>query len=201
MKIIINLHWFSLVTALLLFIYPLLGRSGTAMAYYYPSENETYSDYEDSSTIDEEEYSYQKPDRFARLAYNSGNKVFIFDPSQLSWFAYGSHGQLIASGRASGGRGYCPDVGRSCRTPVGTFRVKSKGGPGCISSKFPLPYGGAPMPYCMFFHGGFAIHGSNDVPNHNASHGCVRVEPEDARWLNHEFMDIGTTVIVRSYGR
>lgn len=138
---------------------------------------------------------------YSRYAYNTGKKVFIFDPSELSWFAYDESGDLVGSGRASGGRGYCPDVGRSCRTPSGTFSVKSKGGPGCTSSKYPIGRGGAPMPYCMFFHGGYAIHGSYDVPNRNASHGCIRVEPEDARWLSHEFMDIGTTVIVRSYGR
>lgn len=130
-----------------------------------------------------------------------GKKVFIFDPSELTWFAYDESGELVGSGRASGGRGYCPDVGRSCKTPSGIFSVKSKGGPGCTSSKYPIGRGGAPMPYCMFFHGGYAIHGSYDVPNRNASHGCIRVEPEDARWLSHEFMDIGTTVIVRSYGR
>lgn len=137
---------------------------------------------------------------FARYASNYGKKTFIFDPSQLSWSAYDESGELVGSGRASGGRGFCPDVGRSCRTPSGTFSVKSIGGAGCVSSKYPIGRGGAPMPYCMFFHGGYAIHGSNDVPNRNASHGCIRVEPRDARWLSQEFIDIGTTVIVRSYG-
>lgn len=54
------------------------------------------------------------------------------------------------------------------------------------------------MPYCMFFKGGYAIHAS-DVPGYNASHGCVRVFYEDAEWLNREFADIGTSVIVRPY--
>ena len=40
------------------------------------------------------------------------------------------------------------------------FSVKRKGLPSCVSSKFPLGKGGAPMPYCMFFRGGYAIHGS-----------------------------------------
>ena len=46
------------------------------------------------------------------------------------------------------------------------------------------------------FKGGFAIHGSNDVPNYNASHGCVRVSPDAARWLNEEFMTVGETKVI-----
>ncbi len=41
-----------------------------------------------------------------------------------------------------------------------------------------------------------AIHGSNNLPNHNASHGCIRVDPAAARWLYHNFMQVGTRVIV-----
>jgi len=129
----------------------------------------------------------------------SGKKTFVFDPTQLRWYAYDTKGSLVGSGRASGGRGYCPDVKRRCRTPVGTFKVTRKGSSSCVSSKFPLGRGGAPMPYCMFFRGGYAIHGSYDVPNYNASHGCIRVEPKAARWLSHNFMDYGTTVVVRPY--
>jgi len=32
----------------------------------------------------------------------------------------------------------------------------------------------------MFFHGGFALHGSPSVPGYNASHGCVRLFDDDA---------------------
>ena len=60
-------------------------------------------------------------------------------------------------------------------------------------------YGGSPMPYCMFFSKYYAIHGSYHVPNHNASHGCVRIKPNDARWLYNNFMRIGTKVIIKSY--
>ena len=59
------------------------------------------------------------------------------------------------------------------------------------------------MPYCMFFKGGFAIHGSNILPGHHASHGCVRITPQDAKWLNEEFIDMpgsgGTKVIILPY--
>ncbi|NDH09759.1 MAG: L,D-transpeptidase, partial [Gammaproteobacteria bacterium] len=59
--------------------------------------------------------------------------------------------------------------------------------------------GGARMPYCMHFYEGYSIHAAYDVPNHNASHGCVRVLPDAARWLNQDFINVGTTVIVKPY--
>lgn len=133
----------------------------------------------------------------SRHAY--GSRVFVFSPRSLSWVVYNGDGSVVRSGHAVGGRGYCPDLGRSCHTPVGTFRVYSKAGPYFKSSRFPLPYGGAPMPWAMFFHRGFAIHGSNEVPNYNASHGCIRVHPSDARWLNTEGLPMGTRVVVKSY--
>lgn len=129
----------------------------------------------------------------------TGGRVFVFNPKRLAWGAYNANGELIRSGRASGGKGYCRDVRRRCRTPIGHFRVYRKGSSGCRSSKFPLGRGGAPMPYCMFFYHGFAIHGSPDVPNYNASHGCVRVLPSAAQWLHGNFIRHGTKVIVQPY--
>jgi hypothetical protein len=131
----------------------------------------------------------------------TGNKVFIFDPSYGAWALYDRNGNRLNTGRASGGKGYCPDINRGCRTIRGTFRIIAKGGPGCVSSRFPVEtHGGAPMPYCMYFTAsGYAVHGSYDVPNYNASHGCIRVTPTAARWLSQNHMSIGTTVIVRSY--
>lgn len=132
---------------------------------------------------------------------NVGHKVFIFDPKKGAWAAYDMTGKRVNTGRASGGSTYCPDIDRPCETIVGTFQVTSKGNADCTSSEYPIETnGGAPMPYCMHFgSGGYAIHGSNSVPNHNASHGCIRVTPLAAKWLNHQFINIGTTVIVLPY--
>jgi lipoprotein-anchoring transpeptidase ErfK/SrfK len=43
----------------------------------------------------------------------------------------------------------------------------------------------APMPHSIFFHGGYAIHGSYDIGNlgRPASHGCIRLHPDDAAEL------------------
>jgi lipoprotein-anchoring transpeptidase ErfK/SrfK len=41
------------------------------------------------------------------------------------------------------------------------------------------------MPYSIFFHGGFAIHGSYEISRLGgpASHGCVRLHPTNAAAL------------------
>lgn len=132
------------------------------------------------------------------FAYSAGN-TFVFNPNTLTWKAIGANGKVIRSGRGSGGRHYCRDIHRSCKTPSGVFWVHSKGGPGCRSSRYPVGRGGSPMPYCMFFSKYYAIHGSYEVPGYNASHGCIRVIPSDARWLSAHFIQIGTKVVVRPY--
>tara|TARA_B100000989_G_scaffold299022_2_gene292097 strand:- start:25103 stop:25669 length:567 start_codon:yes stop_codon:yes gene_type:complete len=137
--------------------------------------------------------------RFPQTREANGRNTFIFDPKHLMWGAYDANGQLVNQGAASGGKGYCADIGRSCRTPSGSYAVYRKGGAGCKSTKYPVGKGGAPMPYCMFFNGGYAVHGSPHVPGYNASHGCIRVPPSDAAWLSQNFMSNGTKVIVKSY--
>ncbi len=124
---------------------------------------------------------------------------FIFNPQTLTWKAINDEGRVVRTGRGSGGRRYCPDVGRGCRTPSGVYNIISKGDAGCRSSRYPLGKGGAQMPYCMFFSKNYAIHGSYEVPNYNASHGCVRVKPNEARWLSKRFMRIGTRVTIQPY--
>ncbi len=46
-------------------------------------------------------------------------------------------------------------------------------------------YHNSPMPYSIFFTGGYAIHGSYDIRNLGspASHGCIRLHPGDAAEL------------------
>jgi len=116
-----------------------------------------------------------------------GEKQIQVNLSKLVWGAYDEEGNLRRWGAASGGKDWCPDVQATCQTIVGEFSILRKGGALCKSGKFPIGKGGAPMPYCMFFKGGYALHGSYEVPGYNASHGCVRLFPEDAKWLNEEF--------------
>ena len=131
----------------------------------------------------------------------TGEKTVVVDPRVHVWGAYSSDGNLVRAGIASAGSNWCGDLGHPCHTRVGTFRVYSMGGPGCKSHIFPIPRGGAPMPYCMFFHGGQALHGVPpfEVGEGNFSHGCVRLQVGDAEWLRYNFVNVGTRVIVRPY--
>lgn len=154
-----------------------------------------YTHYTMSMASDHKGSSY-----FPEKREPTGRKVFVFDPKATAWAAYDAQGNRVNTGSASGGKDFCEDVGRGCRTVTGSFRVYSKKGEECTSSLYPVEtHGGAKMPYCMHFHGGYSIHAAYEVPNYNASHGCIRVLPSAAKWLNQNFIDIGTTVVVKPY--
>ena len=115
-------------------------------------------------------------------------KLLIFDPNLLAWAAYDELGNLVRWGPAVGGK-------KGKLTVVGSFKIIKISGPKCRSGKYH-----APMPWAMFFHpAGYAFHGSPNVPGQNASHGCVRLFNDDAEWLNKNFVEIGTKVIIRPY--
>ena len=62
----------------------------------------------------------------------------------------------------------------------------------------------APMPYSIFFHGGYAIHGTPHVNRlgQRASHGCVRLHPNNAATLFNLVKQRGmaSTRIIVGYG-
>jgi hypothetical protein len=132
---------------------------------------------------------------------STGEKTVVVDPRAHAWGAYGSDGELIRAGVASAGSDWCNDLGHPCRTHVGTYHVFSLGNPDCKSHIFPIPRGGAPMPYCMYFNNGQALHGvpDSEVGDGNYSHGCVRMHVSDAEWLRYNFVGVGTKVVVRPY--
>lgn len=139
-------------------------------------------------------------DYFPMQLSKTGQKQFIFDPKAAAWAAYDAEGARVMTGSASGGKDFCEDVGKPCRTVTGVFRVYNKRGLECKSGEYPVEtVGGAKMPYCMYFYRGFTIHAAYEVPPFNSSHGCVRVLPSAAKWLNEQFITMGTTVTVMSY--
>ena len=82
-------------------------------------------------------------------------------------------GWHYASWRVSTGReGYY--------TPRGNFRPYS-----LKRMHYSRKYDNAPMPYSIFFRGGFAIHATNHTRalGRPASHGCVRLSPGNAAQL------------------
>lgn len=128
-----------------------------------------------------------------------GEKLILFDPREHAWGAYTANGTLIRTGLASGGANWCEDMGRQCHTDVGVYRIRTLGGSGCFSPSFPVPNGGAPMPYCMYYTQAQALHGSNHVVYGNISHGCIRVRVSDARWIRYNFAERGTLIVVQPY--
>jgi hypothetical protein len=114
----------------------------------------------------------------------NNQKTIIVSQNDLAFGAYDENGNLVHWGPANPGK-------PGTRTIHGdNFQIYRKGGAGCWSKKFE-----APIPYCMFFHGGFALHGFN-LPGYAASHGCVRIYNSDAKWLNKEFANYKTKVVV-----
>lgn len=78
---------------------------------------------------------------------------------------------------------------RGYRTPSGTFR------PGVMKRMhYSSKYHNSPMPFSIFFLGGYAIHGTNAIRSlgRPASHGCIRLHPANAKALYN---------LVRHYGK
>lgn len=66
------------------------------------------------------------------------------------------------------------------RTPTGSFRPTRM-----HRTYFSKKYHGSPMPFSIFFYGGYAIHGTNSISSlgRPASHGCIRLHPSNASAL------------------
>ncbi len=69
---------------------------------------------------------------------------------------------------------------RGYRTPTGRFKPQR-----LERMWYSTKYDNAPMPHSIFFHGGYAIHGTTEVGNlgRPVSHGCVRLHPDHAAIL------------------
>lgn len=69
---------------------------------------------------------------------------------------------------------------RGYRTPVGSYHPYA-----LERMHYSRLYDNTPMPYSIFFRGGYAIHGTTEIRNlgRAVSHGCVRLSPDNARTL------------------
>ena len=74
-------------------------------------------------------------------------------------------------------------------TPIGTYSPLYM-----QKMHYSKKYHNSPMPYSIFFKGGYAIHGTRSISRlgHIASHGCVRLHPRDAKSLY---------ALVKQYGK
>lgn len=75
------------------------------------------------------------------------------------------------------------------RTPTGTYRPQRM-----YTEYYSRKYDNSPMPYSIFFHGGYAIHGTTYVSQLGtpASHGCIRLLTANARTLYRLVRQHGT---------
>jgi lipoprotein-anchoring transpeptidase ErfK/SrfK len=66
------------------------------------------------------------------------------------------------------------------RTPTGSYSAKW-----LSKNHRSRKYNNAPMPFSIFFNGGYAVHGTTDIRRLGtpASHGCVRLHPQNAAVL------------------
>ena len=90
------------------------------------------------------------------------------DEGQYEW--------LVSTAR----KGIDPKTHKPYVTPTGHFVPQR-----LERMHYSKKYDNSPMPYSIFFTGGFAIHGTPHVGNlgRPASHGCVRLHPENAATL------------------
>ncbi len=65
-------------------------------------------------------------------------------------------------------------------TPTGNYRPTRM-----TKMHYSRKYDNSPMPHSIFFRGGYAIHGTGDLKRLGtpASHGCIRLHPDNARTL------------------
>lgn len=76
------------------------------------------------------------------------------------------------------------------RTPTGTFHpIRLE------RTWYSTIYDNAPMPFSIFFYGGYAIHGTTEIGRlgRPVSHGCVRLHPSNARALFNLVLRYGKT--------
>ena len=76
-------------------------------------------------------------------------------------------------------------------TPHGTFSPQS-----LQSIHYSKKYYHSPMPHSIFFDGGYAIHGTYETAwlGRPASHGCVRISPQNAALLFEMVREEGATI-------
>lgn len=150
-----------------------------------------------------------KPESFwAGDAAKGDPTIVVRLGSQRAYFYRGP--KVVGATRISSGK-------RGFETPPGRYRVTQKdlhhsstlygdyvGGGGEVvkanvtAGKDPVPEGasfrGAKMPYFLRFSGGYGLHAGR-VPNHPASHGCVRLPAEMAKHF-YANASVGTPVRV-----
>lgn len=129
---------------------------------------------------------YQPPPEMVPPAPRATGRSIVVSVSQQRIFAY-ENGQLVRSHLVSTG---LPDT----PTVLGDFAVYVKH----VATDMRGPdYFLPQVPYTMYFHRGYGIHGTywHNSFGRPMSHGCVNLPVDEAQWF-FEFADVGTPVRV-----
>lgn len=105
-------------------------------------------------------------------AFASGGVVARIDVSDQTMTVSDGGSVLYSWAVSTARKGY--------RTPRGNFRPIRM-----HKMWYSRKYDNAPMPYSIFFYGGYAIHGTDAISalGRPASHGCIRLHPSNAKTL------------------
>ncbi|NKQ40707.1 MAG: L,D-transpeptidase [Sulfurovum sp.] len=114
----------------------------------------------------------------------------VVDKSQQRIFVYRDLEHIYTFKSSTGRRGY--------GTRTGTFKPYR-----ITPMHYSRKYYNSPMPWSVFYYGGYAIHGTSSISKlgRPASHGCVRTHPNSARRIYKLIKKYGkknTTIIVRN---
>lgn len=116
---------------------------------------------------------------FAMISVAHADVYITVDKSEQRMYVQSPDGYFewnVSTGR----KGY--------RTPSGEFQ------PYLLKTMhYSSKYDNAPMPHSIFFHGGYAIHATEAVNKLGspASHGCIRLNPQNTRWLYRMVSEYG----------
>jgi len=117
----------------------------------------------------------------APKARQAGGHVFItVDISTQEMTVEDDYGPVYTFDVSTGRPGHATPTGKFRPTRMHDIWYSSK-------------YENAPMPWSIFFHGGYAIHGTTDIKHLGrvASHGCVRLDPANAKLLYDLVKSVG----------
>ncbi len=123
---------------------------------------------------------YPMPDKYAymylkmkTLENPTSHIIKIYVNKRKQWMSvYLDNSRVYGWSVSTARRGYW--------TPRGVFHPRS-----LERMHYSRKYHNSPMPYSVFFKGGYAIHGTHSISHlgHPASHGCVRIHPRNAKKL------------------
>lgn len=129
------------------------------------------------------------PDPRHMMPLGNNRSLTVYLDSQT--FEYVEDGQVVISGHVSSGSTEHP-------TPTGDYRVLSKSlkkRSGSYTNYFDE---NTPMPYAIQFFGAYFIH-EGWLPGYADSHGCVRINRDDAKLLFHR-IQTGDSVQIKRQG-